>query len=279
MSAVPSSKPPAAPSAGTQTLQRAAALMRLITSHNRQGMRLVELYRRVGLARPTVHRILEGLIAERLVRREENSKRYYLGPLVYEMGLAATPRVALRDIFKPYLQKLADQTGDTVFMTVRSGFDGVCVARADGAYPVRTLVLDVGRHRPLNVGAGGQALLATLTDDEVRRICRVNTDRTLRKNPRFQESALRADILATRHRGHSINKVMDTPCVLSVGKVVCYPDGAPAAAICVCTLASRLDGERMDRAVQYLAEAVRDIEAELRRHIREGADAFSAATC
>jgi DNA-binding IclR family transcriptional regulator len=278
MSAFPLSKRAVASSAGTQTLQRAAALLRLITSHNRQGMRLVELYRRVGIERPTAHRILRGLIAERLVRRDDISKRYFLGPLVYEMGLAATPRVALRDIFTPYLQKLADQTGDTVFMTVRSGFDGVCVARAEGAYPIRTLVLDVGRHRPLNVGAGGLALLATLTDDEVRRICQVNTNRTLRKNPRFHESALRAEILATRHRGYSINKVMDSPCVLSVGNVVCYPDGGPAAAICVCTLASRLDGERMERAVQYLAEAVRNIEAELRRHIREGADAFSAAT-
>ncbi|WP_459617334.1 IclR family transcriptional regulator [Bordetella sp. 2513F-2] len=257
-------------------MQRAASLLRLITSHNRQGMRLVDLYRRTGMERPTAHRILQGLIAEKFIRQDERSKRYYLGSLIYEMGLAATPKIALRDICKPHLQTLADRTGDTVFMTVRSGFDAVCVARAEGAFPIKALILNVGAHRPLNVGAGGIALLATLPDEEVRRICQANAERTLRKNPRYCETALRQSILGTRRRGHSINKVMDMPAVLSIGKVVRYPDQKAAAAICICTLASRLAGERMDASVRYLDEAVAAIEAELHECLRENPDSVEA---
>jgi DNA-binding IclR family transcriptional regulator len=249
--------------AGTQSLHRAVSLLRLITAHNREGMRLVDLYRRTGMERPTAHRILQGLIAEQLIRQDTHSKRYYLGPLVYEMGLAATPKLALRDICRPHLQTIAEDTGDTVFMTVRSGFDAVCVARADGAFPVRVLVLDVGRHRPLNVGAGGLALLAALPDEEVQRICKVNAERTLRKNARFSESALRTSILTTRRNGFSVNKVMDTPAVLSVGMVIRFPDQRTAAAICVCTLAQRLAKTRMEMVVARLRTAVHDIEAEL----------------
>ncbi|MCD0501453.1 IclR family transcriptional regulator [Bordetella petrii] len=265
-----------APSAGTQTLQRAASLLRLITSHNRQGMRLVDLYRRTGMERPTAHRILQGLIAEKFIRQDERSKRYYLGSLIYEMGLAATPKIALRDICKPHLQTLADKTGDTVFMTVRSGFDAVCVARAEGAFPIKALVLNVGTHRPLNVGAGGLALLAELPDDEVQRICRANAERTLRKNPRYCEHALHHAIASARRRGHSVNKVMDTPAVLSVGKVIRYPDQRPAAAICICTLASRLAGERMGEAIQYLDEAVAAAQAELHACLHEHPDSVEA---
>ncbi|WP_423200160.1 MULTISPECIES: IclR family transcriptional regulator [unclassified Cupriavidus] len=253
----------ASAAAGTQALHRAVALLRLITAHNRTGSRLVDLYRRSGLERPTAHRILQGMIAEQLIRQDSQTKRYYLGPLLYEMGLAAAPKLALRDICHPYLQAVAEHTGDTVFMTVRSGFDGVCVARADGCFPIKAHVLDVGRHRPLNVGAGGLALLSALPDEDVARICRINVERTQRKNPRYSEATLRADLAAARRRGYAVNKVMDMPPVLSVGMVVRYPDGTPAAGISVSTLASRLGKDRIDMVVSCLRDAVASIEGEL----------------
>jgi DNA-binding IclR family transcriptional regulator len=262
----------ASAAAGTQTLHRAVSLLRLITAHNRTGSRLVDLYRRTGLERPTAHRILQGMIAEQLIRQDSHSKRYYLGSLMYEMGLAAAPRLALRDICHPYLDAVAEHTGDTVFMTVRSGFDGVCVARADGSFPIKMFVHDVGRHRPLNVGAGGLALLSALPDEDVQRICRINVERTQRKNPRFTETQLRASIAATRRRGYATNKVMDEPPVHSVGLVVRYPDGTPAAGISVSTLASRLGKDRLEMVVRCLGDAVESIEAELRKQADRGRD-------
>ncbi|WP_020202281.1 MULTISPECIES: IclR family transcriptional regulator [Cupriavidus] len=253
----------ASAAAGTQTLHRAVALLRLITANNRGGIRLVDLYRRVGIERPTAHRILQGMIAEQLIRQDETTKRYYLGPLLYEMGLAAAPKLSLRDICKPYLQSIADQTGDTVFMTVRSGFDNVCVARADGNFPIKLFILDVGRHRPLNIGATGLALLSALPDEEVDRICKVNVARTQRKNPRYSLAALQASIAETRRRGYATNKVFDSPAVMSVGMVIRYPDGTPAAAISVSTLATRLGKERTETVVNCLGDAIRSIEDEL----------------
>ncbi|MDM9561702.1 MULTISPECIES: IclR family transcriptional regulator [Bordetella] len=252
---------------GTQSLQRAIALLRIIAVNNRSGSRLVELYRRTGLERPTVHRLLQGMVAEKLVRQDSASKRYYLGSLAYELGLAAAPKVALRDICLPYLDAIAEHTGDTVFLTVRSGFDGICVARADGSFPIKMFVHDVGRHRPLNVGASGLALMSALPDEEIDRICRINVERTRRKNPRFTEAALRASIESTRRRGYATNKVMDEPPVHSVGMVIRSPDGTPAAGVSVSTLASRLAQNRLEMVVRCLSDAVASIEAELRNQV------------
>lgn len=249
--------------AGTQTLSRAVQLLKLITSHNRLGLRLVDMYRRTGLERSTVHRMLQGLVAERLVRQDTETKRYYLGPLLYEMGLAAAPRQALRDICHPYLQAIAQQTGDTVFMTVRSGFDAVCVARADGSFPIKAFVLDVGRHRPLNLGASGIAIMSALPDDEITRILGVNLERTQRKNPRYKEATLRAAIAATRQIGYSTNRVMESPPVSSVGMAIRYPDGSPAAGVSISTLASRLTKSRLPTVVASLRDSISLIEKEL----------------
>lgn len=260
---MPVSPTPTSPGAGTQTLSRAVQLLKLITAHNRLGLRLVDMYRRTGLERSTVHRMLQGLVAERLVRQDAESKRYYLGPLLYEMGLAAAPRQALRDICLPYLQAIAEQTGDTVFMTVRSGFDAVCVARADGSFPIKVFVLDVGRHRPLNLGSSGIAIMSALSDEEITRILRVNLERTQRKNPGYREAALRAAIAATRELGYSTNRVMESPPVLSVGMLIRYPDGSPAAGLSLSTLASRLTKTRLPAVVTSLRDAVSLIEQEL----------------
>lgn len=253
--------------AGTQSLQRAIALLRIIAVNNRSGSRLVELYRRTGLERPTAHRLLQGMVAEKLIRQDLQSKRYYLGALAYELGLAAAPKLAVRDICLPYVEAVAEHTSDTVFLTVRSGFDGICVARADGAFPIKMFVHDVGRHRPLNVGASGLALLSALPDDEIDRICRINVERTRRKSPRFTEAALRASIESTRRRGYATNKVMDEPPVHSVGMAIRAPDGTPAAGISVSTLASRLGHDRLEMVVRCLDDTVRSIEAELRGYV------------
>ena len=252
---------------GTQSLHRAVALLRIIAVNNRSGSRLVELYRRTDLERPTAHRLLQGMVAEKLIRQDPASKRYFLGSLTYELGLAAAPKVALRDICLPYLDAIAEHTGDTVFLTVRSGFDGICVARADGSFPIKMFVHDVGRHRPLNVGASGLALMSALSDAEIDRICRINVQRTKRKNPRFSEAALRASIESARRRGYATNKVMDEPPVHSVGMVIRSPDGSPAAGVSVSTLASRLGPNRLEMVVRCLCDAVSSIEAELRNQV------------
>ncbi|WP_295856201.1 IclR family transcriptional regulator [uncultured Xylophilus sp.] len=256
-----------ASAAGTQTIQRAAQLLRLITAHNRIGIRLVELYRKAGLERPTAHRILQGLIAERLVRQDVETRRYHLGALVYEMGLAAAPPLSLRDICWPHMKRLAQATGDTLYLTVRSGLDSVCVGRTAGVHSLRLLVHDVGRHRPLNVGAGGIALMATLDDEEIERLCRANAERTLRKNPRYSESALLRDIARTRQRGYSFIQVLESPTAFSLGMAMRYPDGHAAAAISWTGPAERLDGRRTADLLPVMADSVRAIEIDLAREV------------
>jgi DNA-binding IclR family transcriptional regulator len=106
---------------GTQSIERALTLMREIAAHNRSGSRLLDLASRTGLQRPTVHRMLKCLTLENMVQQDPDTHRYYLGPMVFELGLTAAPRYNLREICHPALSRIAEATGDTVFLTQRSG--------------------------------------------------------------------------------------------------------------------------------------------------------------
>ncbi len=245
---------------GTQSIQRAALLLRLLATHNRSGMRLVDLYRTACLERPTAHRILQSLVTERLVKQDAKTRRYHLGSLVYEMGLAATPRTALRDICHWHLLNIANRSGDTVFLTERSGFDGVCIDRAEGAFPVKVFVLDLGRRRPLNIGAGSLAILSALPDIEIDRICAVNRERTLQQYPQYSEAKVRDIISLTRQRGYALHDVLEAPGVRAIAVALHDARRQPIAALSISTLSSRLDRDRVPELAAYLMDAAKAIE-------------------
>lgn len=256
---------------GTQAIQRCAALLRLITTYNRNGMRLVDLYRSTGLTRPTAHRLLQALVAEEFVRQEERSKRYFLGPLTYEMGVAAAAPYTydLRDTCYPHLRDVADRTGDTVFLTIRSGFDGVCIARNEGAFPIKVFVLDVGRRRPLNVGAGAVAILSALPDDEIHRIGLANEERLTRDYPRFDLAQMWQRIRQARQQGYLVNDVLEVDAVRSIAVPILDPHDRPLGAISISALQNRLKGESLHEKAEVLKAAVQAIEQKLRAHMAE----------
>lgn len=253
----------AARTGGSQVVQRVALLMRLVAAAQRSGLRLADLHRAASLERPTAHRLLQALVTERLLRQDSESRRYFLGPAMYEMGLAASPQLALRDICHPHLERIAQMTGDTVFLTERSGLDGVCTDRAEGNAPIKAYVLEVGKRRPLTVGGGAAAILSAMEDIELDRVCRANLERTLKRFPRYSEAMLRRSVARARSRGFVVSKVLELPDVRTVAVPIREPGGQALAAISVSTVVTRLSEERAKEVAVLLRAAVDGIEAAL----------------
>jgi len=250
-------------SLGTQSIQRAAQLLKLLTAQNRKGMRLVELYRKAKLERPTAHRILQGLIAERLVRQDQTTKRYFLGPMIYEMGLAAAPQFQLRDVCHRHLLNLATLSADTVFLNIRSGMESVCIDRTEGAFPVKAFVLDIGRRRLLGVGAGGLAILSAMSRKDRNRILKTNSPKLAYRYPRFDFGKIDAILEEGSRKGYVVSDVIEVPGIRSIGMPITLTDGSPIAAISISALGTRLGPDRCTELALTLREAVSEIEDEL----------------
>src|SRR5690606_27567778 len=116
----------------------------------------------------------------------------------------------------PYLKRLAEEVGDTVYLTVRSGTDAVCVDRHEGPSPIRVLTLDVGSRRPLGLGAGGLAILAYIPEEEREELI----ERLYRRasTQRGQSAdALRAAVRECRRNGYAVIRNSVNPGVSAVG--------------------------------------------------------------
>jgi hypothetical protein len=158
--------------------------------------RLADVAEGSGVNKATALRLLESLIDEGFVVRDEATRRYALGDEALALGIAMQGRDHIRDRARPTLLRLAAATGDTLLLSVRSGVESVCVDREFGSYPIRANYLDLGMRRPLGVGAGSLALLAWLPDDEVETVLGLIAPRITQRHPRISIELLRTRGLA-----------------------------------------------------------------------------------
>lgn len=246
---------------GTQSIERALLLMREIAAHNRTGSRLLDLATRTGLQRPTVHRMLKCLAHEGMVQQDSDSHRYYLGSMVFELGLTAAPRFNLRELCHPAMARIAEATGDTVFLTQRSGLDAVCIDRHEGTFPIKTFTLEIGMRRPLGVGTGSLAIVAALPDDEIQIIMDNNKSRLDEYGVSAQ--TLMAQVRRAQKLGFSMREAPTLAGVRSVGHAIRNQGSVPFAALSVSTISSRMTEKRMTEIAQLLKNEVRLIEKQI----------------
>jgi DNA-binding IclR family transcriptional regulator len=238
-----------------QTIDRAAMLLRALSEGASDGLRLSDVASATGLGKTTALRMLGALCEVGFVEHDDITKRYRLGYDLFVLGLSAR-RFHILDLARPALERLAEATGDTVFLSVRDGDQALCAARCTGAYPIRTLTLSVGDRRPLGVGAGSLALLAFEPEDEIAPLlAATRQERAVFDG--FHDDALRAMIAETRRDGYSYNDGRIVSAMNAVGVPVLDRRGRVVAALSIAAIRERMQEPRRSELVAQLASEAR----------------------
>lgn len=254
---------------GAQSIHRAFAVLRLLASSGPAGMRLTEIARDLDLSAPTVFRILRVLVEEGAVERLPTGRRYVVGAEVTLLGLSARTGLTLRAIAAPILERLCQEAGDAVFLTVRSGFDSVCADRKIGSYPVQVLSIGIGSRRPLGVSVGGMAILSALDPAKANAILEANAARF--EPYKTTREALAERLATSRERG----VVYADPAIVRGTRAVAVPvldqAGNPAAAISTIAVRQRIPAPRVALLTNQLRTAATDLSRALAEAAKRGA--------
>jgi DNA-binding IclR family transcriptional regulator len=232
------------PGAGAQTVDRACDLLRELGRRGASGARLIDLTEASGLSRPTVHRILRSLLAAEFVRQDARTRRYNVGGALYALGLAApSPLDRLADI-RPILDGFATRTGDTAYLVLRQGDEMLCLARVEGATPIRTYVIEVGALRPIGAMLAGITLLAALDDDEVSAVL-ARTAAARARFPNATDDYVRGQIASIRREGYGLSEGRLIPGATGLSAPVPTRDGRPYLAVSFSAISTRVPRSRV----------------------------------
>src|SRR5256886_12304088 len=131
-----------------QSIDRAAAILKALASGPRR-LGVSELADRLGLARPTVHGLLQTLQTHGFVEQDKNSEKYQLGPGLLQLGYSYLDLNELRARSIPYADRLAARTGEAVRVGVMHGTRVVVVHhvfRPRGTFPIPEAGLPLPLH-------------------------------------------------------------------------------------------------------------------------------------
>jgi DNA-binding IclR family transcriptional regulator len=247
------------PLQGGQAIRRALMVLRTLAIGGERGVPLAAIVQATSLTRPTVHRIVHVLIEEGIVERSERSGNYIVGRQVPELALARPSRSPLMIAAEPHLAAVSAELGDTLFLTVRTGLDTLCVARRIGSYPIQVLSIEVGVRRPLGVSSAGVAILAAMPAAEARKIVLANEARF--GAYRTDAATVLGQVQLARRRGYSLREIGLVQGTKSLSAWIRTPDGQPAAAITLSAIRNRMNPRRAIEAADVLVAAARAIEA------------------
>jgi DNA-binding IclR family transcriptional regulator len=134
----------------------------------RSGSRLLgnqDISERCSLPKSTVSRLTYTLTKLGYLHYVRESGKYRLGTATLALGSAVLGRFDVRDLARPLMQELADDTGTSVALGARQRLSMVCIEVCKGN-AVLSLNMDVGMRLPLATSAIGRSYLAVSNDIE-----------------------------------------------------------------------------------------------------------------
>lgn len=236
---------------GPSVVARIGALLRTLAAREPHGGSTTDLAAAAALPRPTAHRLLTSLREEGLVERDEVDGAWHLGPECFLLGAAATTRHEITPMARDAVLRIARETGESAFFSVRRGNETVCVLREDGSFPIRSHVLHEGIRFPLGVASAGMALLAFLSEQE-REAYLSAAELTERYGDQHSAAHLRDHVTATRELGYAVNPGLLVPGSWGLGAAVFDPHGEPRWALSITGIEARLSPPRQAELGQLL---------------------------
>lgn len=225
-------------------------------------LRLSEVRVRLGVGQSTAHRLMAMLVYHGFAVQDPRTRVYRAGPVLFEVGLAVVRNLDLRALGRPFLVRLAEDTGETVHLGT---LEGASVHYVDCVESPSVLRVGsrVGQYSPAHATSLGKAMLAAMTPDAVRAIFPSPTLPAATTKTIGSYDDLLAELERVRARGYSRNLEEMVDGVCSVGVAVVHPVRGVVGALSVAAPVTRASADRLHAHATLLQHAAGELAAAL----------------
>lgn len=249
----------------SSALEKSLAIVEILAAHP-AGLSITDLARQTDQPASGVHRTLRELGRLGYVRQLQSQGDYIPTMKLPAIGLALLGRAGINDIAQPTLDRLAQDSGELIRLSVIDGPDLVWVAVAQGASS--GLRYDPGQEQGivahLASTAAGIAWLSTMSDDEAVTCVTLQglTRPALDQGAHAPQTlaSLQARVAEARKRGYSISVDSYIPGMAAMAVPVRYRDGVPVlGCLSIAAPAVRMTASRMDELIPILRGAAEEL--------------------
>lgn len=192
--------------------------------HGDESYGVSDLSRMLEINKSTVFDILNTLAHYNFLERDEESKKYRLGPALFHLGNLVGARLTIRAIAQPFLQELLSEFGTTVLLArFTPGGRALVVDSKEPESPIR-LALTTGSRLPAGSGVFGA----------------------------IWQAAQGEPVGAVRRQGYALDDEQMVQGVRAIGVPINDREGRVAAVLAVMDLAPRLSPDLIARLTQEL---------------------------
>jgi IclR family transcriptional regulator, acetate operon repressor len=187
-----------------QSVGRALAILRHVASAS-SGVTAREVSEALGLRRPTVHHLLNTLVADGFLARGQD-RRYRLGLAVGQLAEAFRRSLSPPDDLVAHIRSLSLRTGEPTYITGWVDADIVLLARVPGQHPVSVSEFPLGMVGDAHARASGKLLLG-LAEPEIRHTYLAAHPPVARTpNTIVDIAALERELEEIRERGYALDR-------------------------------------------------------------------------
>jgi IclR family transcriptional regulator, acetate operon repressor len=274
----PSRKPARAASSergSVQSVDRALTLLEML-AQSTGGTALTDLAGRAGLNISTCHHLLATLVKWGYVAKVPG-RRYALGARGLHLGQAFLKQVDLPRRAQPFIERISEDTGETVHLAVLQGEAIITLLRREGRHAVRVDTGALGASDAVHATATGKAMLAWLPEGEIRRIVAARGMAAFTASTVTNIDVLIEDLRLVRRNGHALDREEFQPGVVCVGAAIRNHLGAVIGAISASAPTQRANEEHLGRMRDGVMAAARALSAEFGERTSEAGHADAAA--
>lgn len=227
-----------------------------------QELSVSEIGAKTNLHRSTAHRILMALEYNDLIQQNPENGKYRLGIKLFRLGHQAVSHLNLREICRPFLTRIMNETKETVHLAVLDEDQVLYLDKVEGPHALR-MPSRVGRRIPTYCTSLGKAMLSCLDDQEVKDIFRNQVLRPFTANTVKTASQLLYDLRMIRKRGYSIDNEEIEIGLRCVGAPIKDYTGAMVGAISAAAPSARLSGQKVHTVGRLVVTTAEEISEKL----------------
>jgi DNA-binding IclR family transcriptional regulator len=241
-------KPENRPTRRVQAAETAFTILETLNQND--GMRLTELAEELGMAKSTIHRYLQTLLANEYVVKEQNNE-YHLSLRFLDFGFQTRNRNPGYQLAEQKVKQLAEETNERAQFIVEEHGKAVYVHREAGSHAIQTDP-GIGKRVQLHATAAGKSIMAEWSDERIKEYIEENELSALTSNTITDEEALLKEIEKIRERGYSVNHGENIDGLRALGVSIVPGSRGVLGAFSVSGPINRLDDEAFEKELTSL---------------------------